>query len=344
MKYYTVEETAKKLKVSEGHIYKLVKLGEIKKKDGMGRTIRIPEKELSKVSTKKNYFTYDKNKVELISTYIGEVRKVKGKDEYVLTDISKAIGLKDSYSVTRRLDEKLLRKIEVAEAQNLGLFVKQFGLILISYKGIKEYCKKCRSDIDFERFLEELHVEDEQLHIEEAVPMLNMKLFEGTPVEIIIDENEEPLFELYSTGMALGHTKTDGKSISVNGGQKLYPRKDRIEAVLQRLEITAVVKDGQQYLTEQMLYDFMLETRSAQCIPFRRWVTSEVLPTIRKTGGYVQSTEKFTENYFSNLSEDVRNTIKNELESKNNELLIARTKVEQQLEANSKIINLINEA
>ena len=31
--------------------------------------------------------------------------------------------------------------------------------------------------------------------------------FEGMNVNIIIDENGNPLFELYSTGMALGQTK-----------------------------------------------------------------------------------------------------------------------------------------
>lgn len=54
--------------------------------------------------------------------------------------------------------------------------------------------------------------------------------------------------------MALGHVK--------NAKGKDYPRKDRIEAVLQRLVITPVVKSGQQYLTENQLYDFMFEAKT----------------------------------------------------------------------------------
>ena len=33
MKYYTAEEAAKKLKVSRGHVYELVKRGQLKKKE-----------------------------------------------------------------------------------------------------------------------------------------------------------------------------------------------------------------------------------------------------------------------------------------------------------------------
>ncbi len=93
----------------------------------------------------------------------------------------------------------------------------------------------------------------------------------------IIEENGEPLFEIYSTGMALGQVKY-AKS-------KAYPRKDRIDENLRFAEITAVVRDGQLYITEPQLYDLMLTMRTDKVRPFRKWVTSEVLPSIRKTGG-----------------------------------------------------------
>ncbi|MBU3114628.1 BRO family protein [Clostridium lacusfryxellense] len=46
-----------------------------------------------------------------------------------------------------------------------------------------------------------------------------------------------------------------------------------------------IVRNGQQYLTEEMLYDLMLEIKTNKVKPFRKWVVSEVLPKIRKTGG-----------------------------------------------------------
>ncbi|UTV80093.1 hypothetical protein MQE22_08660 [Acidithiobacillus sp. YTS05] len=39
-------------------------------------------------------------------------------------------------------------------------------------------------------------------------------------------------------------------------------------------------------ISESGLYHALLKSRRAEARPFRRWVTEEVLPTIRKTGGY----------------------------------------------------------
>ena len=40
------------------------------------------------------------------------------------------------------------------------------------------------------------------------------------------------------------------------------------------------------FITEPQLYFVMYRSRSAKAKPFRRWVDSEVLPAIRKTGRY----------------------------------------------------------
>ena len=42
--------------------------------------------------------------------------------------------------------------------------------------------------------------------------MNGLMIFENTEVEIILNEQGEPLFEIYSTGMALGYSRTDGKT------------------------------------------------------------------------------------------------------------------------------------
>lgn len=41
------------------------------------------------------------------------------------------------------------------------------------------------------------------------------------------------------------------------------------------------------YVTESGMYDVIIRSDAESAKPFRRWVTSEVLPTIRKTGSYV---------------------------------------------------------
>lgn len=86
--------------------------------------------------------------------------------------------------------------------------------------------------------------------------LTKMTEFEGQKLEIIIEKNEL-LFELYSTGMALGYVKT--------AKGKKYPQKDRVDKILKNAEISTVVHGIQQYLTEDMLYDFMLESRTDKC-------------------------------------------------------------------------------
>ncbi|MGQ7742773.1 BRO-N domain-containing protein [Pectobacterium brasiliense] len=48
-------------------------------------------------------------------------------------------------------------------------------------------------------------------------------------------------------------------------------------------------------LTESQLYEMILRTHTPQGEPFRKWVTEEVLPTIRKTGSYNVETSKTPE-------------------------------------------------
>lgn len=117
--------------------------------------------------------------------------------------------------------------------------------------------------------------------------MKELMKFEGTNVHIIQDEDGEPLFEIYSTGMALGHVKK-------NAVGNCYPRKERIDENLKSAEITPCVRNGHSWINESQLYDFMLEARTDKCRVFRKWVVNEVLPSIRKTGSYTVNVNPYT--------------------------------------------------
>lgn len=51
--------------------------------------------------------------------------------------------------------------------------------------------------------------------------------------------------------------------------------------------LTAGGKQTLNFVTEDGLYDVILDSRKAEAKAFRKWVTAEVLPSIRKTGGYM---------------------------------------------------------
>ena len=140
-----------------------------------------------------------------------------------------------------------------------------------------------------------------------------LKKFEATDVTIEVVDGK-PLFELYSAGMAIGYTKT--------AKGKLYPRTERIDKTVINAGISAVVHDGQLFLTQNQLYDFMLEAHTEKCKPFRKWITDEVLPMIEETGAYIESgrEEEMVEKYFPNFSEDTKKTMIQDLLRQNAEL------------------------
>lgn len=47
-------------------------------------------------------------------------------------------------------------------------------------------------------------------------------------------------------------------------------------------------------INESGLYDLVFESRLSSAKEFRHWVTSEILPSIRKNGGYIQNQENLT--------------------------------------------------
>lgn len=110
--------------------------------------------------------------------------------------------------------------------------------------------------------------------------MTSLMMFEKCNVEIIQNEDGTLLFELFSTGAALGYV-VFGKNKN-----RPLPNKARILKVLQNAEITGCLHGVNTYLTESELFDFMLEAKTEKVKPFRKWVTQEVLPSIRKTGSY----------------------------------------------------------
>ncbi len=70
------------------------------------------------------------------------------------------------------------------------------------------------------------------------------------------------------------------------------------------------------FITESAVYDVLLQSSSKKVKQFRKWVTSDVLPTIRKTGGYVSDTSKFVEEYFGEMPDSAKQFMVQTLDSK----------------------------
>lgn len=75
-------------------------------------------------------------------------------------------------------------------------------------------------------------------------------------------------------------------------------------------------------INEAGLYSVILRSRKPEAKRFKRWITHEIMPSIRKTGGYVQVNreQEFLDNWLSRLTDGTKNTIIKELTFTNEKL------------------------
>lgn len=92
--------------------------------------------------------------------------------------------------------------------------------------------------------------------------------------------------EINNSRMALERLDTDEKGVSLTdtlGGKQ---------------EMATVNEAG--------LYTLVLGSRKPEAKEFKRWITHEVIPTIRKTGGYVNNEDTFIKTYLPFADENIK--------------------------------------
>ncbi len=100
-------------------------------------------------------------------------------------------------------------------------------------------------------------------------------VFDGREVRIQVDEVGEPWFCAADVCACLGLD---------NARQAVAPLEADEKGV--RIADTPGGPQQMQHVTEAGLYQLVMVSRRPEAKVFRRWVTHEVLPSIRKTGGY----------------------------------------------------------
>lgn len=68
-------------------------------------------------------------------------------------------------------------------------------------------------------------------------------------------------------------------------------------------------------VNESGLYSLVLGSRKPEAKQFKRWITHEVIPTIRKTGGYVNNDELFVRTYLPNADDTTKALFRSTLET-----------------------------
>ena len=68
-------------------------------------------------------------------------------------------------------------------------------------------------------------------------------------------------------------------------------------------------------VNESGLYSLVLGSRKPEAKQFKRWITHEVIPTIRKTGGYVNNDDLFVSTYLPNADDTTKALFRSTLET-----------------------------
>jgi prophage antirepressor-like protein len=105
-------------------------------------------------------------------------------------------------------------------------------------------------------------------------------------IRTLADENGEPLFVASDIAKALGYRNAPDMTRNIDpedaGTQNVRSRSDN--GVVQSRSVTVINESG--------LYAAIFASRLQSAKGFKRWVTSVVLPAIRKDGAYVMGEEK----------------------------------------------------
>jgi len=128
--------------------------------------------------------------------------------------------------------------------------------------------------------------------------------------------HEVKLFKFEEMNIEISTVSIDGipyfiaKYITDALGYKNPPKavKDHVDEEDKLTE--RIVMSGQNrnvtLINESGLYSLILKSKQEEAKKFKRWVTSEVLPTIRKTGGYVSNEQSFIDMYLPFADESTK--------------------------------------
>lgn len=128
---------------------------------------------------------------------------------------------------------------------------------------------------------------------------------------------ESPEFGKVRTAEINGEPYFIGKDVAEILGYT-NPRDALANHVENEDKATVAIYDGSQNrnvtgINESGLYSLIFGSKMPKAREFKHWVTSEVLPTIRKTGGYVNNDDLFTETYLPFADENTKNLFKLQL-------------------------------
>lgn len=98
--------------------------------------------------------------------------------------------------------------------------------------------------------------------------------FEGSSIRLV-DLEGSPWFVAMEVAAVLDYSDSEAMTRKLDDDEK------------QNLQIVGFGPRGVTVISESGLYSAILSSRKPEAAKFKKWITAEVLPSIRKTGGYI---------------------------------------------------------
>lgn len=158
-----------------------------------------------------------------------------------------------------------------------------------------------------------------------------LMVFEGNNVEVI-ELNGKVLFNPKDVAKCLGIKNVNDNITKMNEKQVIKLKNSDIG----KADFRKLNNAGENFLTESGVYKLIFKSHKEEAERFQDWVTDEVLPQIRQTGGYIPTKEEESDEEFlarallvaqrtlekKNKELEEKNKIINQIETSENSLLV----------------------
>ena len=131
-----------------------------------------------------------------------------------------------------------------------------------------------------------------------------IKIFENEEFGSVrtMEINGEPYFVGKDVATILGYVKPE------NAIANHVDDEDKTTTLIQGTGSN--YKSNAVIINESGLYSLILSSKLPKAKEFKHWVTSEILPSIRKTGGYLANSDMMVSTYFGNLPPEQQTLVK----------------------------------
>lgn len=137
--------------------------------------------------------------------------------------------------------------------------------------------------------------------------MKELQIFENKEFGTVrtVQINDEPYFVGKDVAEALGY-------VDVNKAVAMHVED---EDKLNDKTSSSLGQRGGWLINESGLYSLILSSKLPEAKKFKRWVTNEILPSLRKTGGYVSNEDMFINTYLPFADDQTKLLFKSTLET-----------------------------